>query len=118
MRQCALLQAGTLGGMLAGMKANAKEKEKEALRALRRTCTKAVQRPWFADITGLMPELEAVLQAAGGPLENLTIDPDALHQSQNGLRKSCMSNLDKLGPDHAVSRHLRAILNLIGDGRV
>ena len=64
-----------------------------------------------------MPELEAVLQAAGGPLENVKMSetPAGESASQHRLPKTCRINLDKLGPDHAVSGHLRAILNLIGD---
>ena len=98
--------------MLAGMQGNAKEKE--ALDALRDTLTKAVQRPWFEDITGLIPELEAVLQAAGGPLEDVhgSKSARAFYPSWRGLRLSCRTNRDKLGPDHAVSARLKVILNL------
>ena len=100
--------------MLADMQGNANEKE--ALRALREALTRAVQRDWVTHIPGLMPELEAVLQAAGGPLENVKMSetPAGESASQHRLPKTCRINLDKLGPDHAVSGHLRAILNLIG----
>ena len=103
--------AGSLGGILARMEAN----EKEALGALRKTCTMAVQdHQWFGDIPGLMPELEAVLHAAGGPREGVHGKRNAIafHASWRELRNSCGTQLRKLGPDHPLSGHLKTILSL------
>ena len=91
--------------------------EKAALRALREALTRAVQRGWVTQIPDLLPELRAALQAAGGPLENVKMrkTPAGERAGRQKLPGVCKNYLRKLGPDHAVSGHLRKIRNLIGE---
>ena len=90
--------------------------EQKAQSALRETLSRALRyHPWFADISGLLTEMETVLHAVGGPLEKVNGSgsaADTFHSSWNGLRRSCRSQLGNLGPDHALSGHLQVILDL------
>ena len=101
--------------MLARMEGNATEKQ--ALRPLREALTRAVRRAWVTKIPGLLPELEAALQAAGGPIEDVKMSktPAGERAGRQKLPGVCKNYLRKLGPDHAVSGHLRKIRNLIGE---
>ena len=67
-----------------------------------------------ASTKGLLPEIEAALKIAGGPV-GVTLSPtDAGERAgQRGLRKSCDSVLSKVDPSHPVSSHRRAILSLV-----
>lgn len=83
------------------------------------TLSRAVQRVWVRDVDGLLPAIEAALQAAGGP-----VDVDDISRSDAGeissrreLPKSCLVWLKKAGPNHPATRYLQTILSLIGNGR-
>ena len=62
-----------------------------------------------------MPDVEAVLQLAGGPIEHVKMSetPAGESASRRLLPGVCIRSLGSLGPDHAVSGHLRSILYLI-----
>ena len=90
--------------------------QKRALRELQVTLSRAIQREWVKEINRLLPEIEATLRAAGGPVEVEISPTDAGERSsQRELPKSCASVLSKVGHNHSVSRRLRAILALTGN---
>ena len=92
------------------------QEQNKAVRALRVTLSRAIQREWVKGYAGLLPELVAALKASGGPVE-VEISDSKLGESagRRGLRTSCVSALAKLGPDHRVSGHVQAILKMIGN---
>ncbi len=92
--------------------------EKQALRALREAFSRVVRRDWVTEIPGLLPDVEAVLRLAGGPIEHVKMSetPAGERMGRQMLPGVCIRSLDKLGPAHAASGHLRSILYLIAAG--
>ena len=96
-----------------------RQREKEALRALREAFSRVVRRAWVTETPGLLSDAEAVLRAAGGPIEHVKMSgtPAGERMSRYQLPGVCKRSLDSLGPDHAVSSRLRSMLYLIGEKR-
>ena len=81
------------------------------------TLSRAVQRVWVRDVDGLLPAIEAALQAAGGPVDvDINRSDDGERSSRRELPKSCAVWLKKAGPNHPATRYLQTILSFIGNG--
>jgi len=84
--------------------------------AIQTTLSRAIQRDWVRDVDGLLPAIEAALQAAGGAIDVTLSRSDAGERmSKRELPGSCETTLRKIGPNHPASFHLRTILSLLGD---
>lgn len=88
----------------------------KTLHAIQTTLSRAIQRDWVKQVEGLLPALEAALQAAGGAVDVTLSQSDAGERmSKRELPRSCEITLRKVGPNHPASGHLRTILSLLGD---